>query len=72
VLKEQIRYKSLDGLRGLAAYTVVLTDFSNNTNIWGGVLGYRLVTRRDVVFLPIGLPDGTLLHGSAIHLRSGR
>lgn len=38
--KDRIRYESLDGLRGLAAYTVVLTHFSNNTNIWGGVLGY--------------------------------
>jgi len=36
----RIRYETLDGLRGLAAYTVVMTHFSNNTNIWGGVLGY--------------------------------
>jgi peptidoglycan/LPS O-acetylase OafA/YrhL len=40
VVQEQIRYGSLDGLRGLAAFTVLMTHFSNFTNIWGGVLGY--------------------------------
>lgn len=40
MVKEQIRYGSLDGLRGLAAYTVLMTHFSNFTNIWDGLLGY--------------------------------
>jgi len=34
------RIKSLDGLRGLAAYTVVLSHFSNQSGILGGILGH--------------------------------
>lgn len=35
-----MRYRSLDGLRGVAAYTVVISHFSNKTGIFGGALGY--------------------------------
>ena len=34
-----MRYASLDGLRAIAAYTVVISHFSNRTKIYGGVLG---------------------------------
>jgi peptidoglycan/LPS O-acetylase OafA/YrhL len=30
-----LRYKSLDGLRGLAAYTVVISHFGNSTDLFG-------------------------------------
>jgi peptidoglycan/LPS O-acetylase OafA/YrhL len=34
-----MHYKALDGLRGLAAYTVVISHFSNQTQIFGGLFG---------------------------------
>jgi peptidoglycan/LPS O-acetylase OafA/YrhL len=34
-----MRYNSLDGLRGVAAYTVVISHFSNHTDFLGGLLG---------------------------------
>jgi peptidoglycan/LPS O-acetylase OafA/YrhL len=34
-----VHYRSLDGLRGLAAYTVVVSHVSNATGVFGGLLG---------------------------------
>ena len=38
-LRPDVHYRSLDGLRGLAAYTVVVSHFSNSTGIFGGLFG---------------------------------
>src|SRR6188474_1808835 len=34
-----MRFPALDGLRALAAFFVVVSHFSNETQIWGGLLG---------------------------------